>query len=126
MNEFQTDVQENPPVYYCDENNVFKKECETLTFFLYSIAHLQGIFGLYYTLDEIEEIEEDQAIKIRNYYKAKNKYLENWHRVEFYGDYDDCVIALIKNDDWYNVMYSSSDKQHFEEINKFFKTNIFT
>lgn len=117
--------KEDPPVYYCEDGKVFEKECENLTSFLDSMAHLQGMFGLNYTLEEIEEIQEYQAVKVRDHFKKKNSYLKNWHRAEFYGNYDDCVIALIRNDDWYNVMYAAVDKLHYDEIDAFFKANIF-
>lgn len=88
------------------------------------MAHLQGIFGLKYSLEEVETIDEDMANIIRNHFKKKKECIDLWLGVEFYGNYDDSVIALIKNDTWYDVMYASSSKMHYDEIEEFFQRNI--
>ena len=116
---------ENPPVYITEDGQNFEEDSSSLLDFLCTMAYLQGIWGLDYGCEEILDIEEDGADLIRKKYKKKAvKSLNKWMNVEFFGNHDDEVIALIKNDDYYNLCYSANIEEHFEEMDEFIEENI--
>lgn len=116
---------ENPPVYITEDGVNFYEESSSLSNFLCTIAYLQGIWGLDYGCEEILDIEEEGANLIRKNYKKKEiQSLNKWMNVEFFGNYDDEVIALINNEDYYNLCYSENSEEHFEDIDKFIEENV--
>lgn len=111
---------DNPPVYMAyDEDKEWVKESETLTEFFIAMAYMQGSLGLPYTSEEMYEIEEDGADKIRNNFKNKHISMNTWMSVEFYGNNETDIIALIKNDGFYNVACGSLFEKNFHEIEEF-------
>lgn len=116
---------ENPPVYITEDGENFYEESDSLSDFLCTMAHLQGMWGLDYGCEEILDIEKDAVDVIRNKYKKKDiQSLKKWMNVEFYGNHDDEVIALINNDDYYNLCYAANDEEHFENMDEFFDNEI--
>ena len=110
---------DNPPVYMAyDEDDKFIMESGTLSEFFTIMAYMQGSFGLPYTCDEIYEIEEHGADMIRKQFKNKGVSMKAWINVEFYGNSETEVIALIKNDDYYNVSFGSRIKNEFNKIDE--------
>ena len=70
-------------------------------------------------------IEKDVVDIIKNKYKKKDiPTLKKWMKVEFYGNHDDEVIALINNDYYYNLCYAANDQEHFENMDEFFDNEI--
>lgn len=121
------DMNKNDPPIYCSydyEEGEFELEAESLHYFLNSIALLQGAFYLEYTIGEFINIEEKQAKKIRAAFQKKEYYLRKWIGVEFYGNNADSVIGIFQNDGYYNLMYSSSNQKHFEEIDEYIEKEI--
>ena len=89
------------------------------------MAHLQGIWGTDYGSEEILDIEEEGADIIRKRFKKKDiKSLKRWMEVEFFGDNADEVIALIKNEDFYNLCYGANIEEHFNIIDEFIEENV--
>ncbi len=116
---------ENPPVYITEDGESFDEESNSLSDFLCTMAYLQGIWGLDYGCEEILDIEKDDVDLIRNKYKKKDiPSLKKWMNVEFYGNHDDEVIALINNDYYYNLCYAANDEEHFENMDEFFDNDI--
>lgn len=116
---------ENPPVYITYDGEDFFQESNSVLEFLETMAHLQGIWGIDYGCEEILDIEEEGADVIRNKFKKKDiQSLKEWMNVEFFGDYDDVVIALIKNEDFYNLCYAANSEDHFNEIDEFIEENV--
>lgn len=111
--------KENPPVY-CSWNEIdFKLENESLLDFLYAMAFFQAAsWGLEYCCEDIYMISEEQAQIIRNRYKKIDYELHQWMNITYYGNHDDEVICLIENND-YDMLYASSNQQHFDEMKKF-------
>lgn len=113
--------KEDPPVFITSDGELFEKESDSLSDFLCTMAHLQGMFGLDYSSEDILDIEEESANIIRSKFKKKDVLpFKTWMEVEFYGNNDDEVIALISNSDFYNVCYASMNEENFEIIDKFF------
>lgn len=102
-----------------DEDKEWVKESETLTEFFIAMAYMQGSLGLPYTYEEMYEIEEDSADKIRNSFKNKHISMNTWMSVEFYGNNETDIIALIKNDGFYNVACGSLFEKNFNKIEEF-------
>ena len=116
---------ENPPVYITEDGENFYEESDSLLDFLCTMSHLQGMWGVNYGCEELFDIEEESAELIRDNYKKKDiKSLKRWMNVEFFGNHDDEVIALIKNVDFYTLCYAANIEEHFEEIDTFMEENI--
>lgn len=116
----------DPPVYINNDNlrkdTSWTIENEHLSGFLNSIAHLQAIFGLEYTAEEFLETDKAGVAHIREKYQVKADPL-HWLNVEFYGNHDDDVIALMYIDeDEIQIFYASGTEEHFNEIDEYLST----
>lgn len=110
--------KKNPPVYISYDQNTWEKESDTLTDFLLAFAHLQAVFALEYGTEEFRTISNQDVELINNNFKRKPLELQGWLGIRFFGDYDDSVIAVMNNGDKFDLIYSSGDKGHFEEMDK--------
>lgn len=111
--------KDNPPVYCSWDENEFKLENENLLDFLYAMAFFQAAsWGLEYCSEDLYMISEEQAQIIRNQYKKIDYELHQWMNISYYGNCDDEVICMIENSD-YDMLYASSNQQHFDEMKEF-------
>lgn len=113
--------QDNPPVYCAWDEKSFSMESKTLTEFLTGMAYFQAVFALPYCSDEIYQVTEKQAERIRQNYQKKNCELKQWLSITFYGNEEDEIVYLGENND-YDLIYSSSNKKHYERLNAFMET----
>lgn len=112
-------AKDNPPVYCSWDETVFELECDNLQDFLNAMAFFQAAsWGLEYCSEDLYMISEEQAQVIRNHYKKKDYELHRWMDIEFYGNWEDEVICMIKNSD-YDMLFASSNQQHFNELKAF-------
>jgi hypothetical protein len=110
-------TQDDPPVYITyDSGGEWQKESETLTGFLTAIAHLQSVFALPFQKEEFSSITPDERDFIRENFQNKGCALPLWLSIEFYGNHDDSVIVVMKNNDAYDLLYASNNKAHFAEM----------
>ncbi len=111
--------KDNPPVYCLRDENQFKLESNNLLDFLYAMAFFQAAsWGLEYCSDDLYMISQEQAEIIRNRYQKIEYELHQWMNISYYGNCDDEVICIIENSD-YDMLYASSNQQHFDEMKKF-------
>lgn len=106
----------NPPVYMSSDGVQWQKECETLTDFLNAMALLQAVFALPFYLEDFSFINEEEKRFITENFKKKAYCFTQWLGIEFYGNTDIDVIAVIKNQDCYDLLYASNNEQQFEKI----------
>jgi hypothetical protein len=111
---------ENPPVYYSSDRENWKLEFLKLSDFLDSIAHKQAIFGLKYNTGDFYEITDEEFSLIKKNMKKKNLEIPQRWAIEFYGDYNDSVVAITEGfEGLYQMTYSSSSEDHFYKMNDF-------
>ena len=110
---------ENPPVFISHDKITWQKAYDTLSDFLYMMANLQAVFGLPYTPEEFYDINEQQKAVIKQHFKKRTD-CQLWLGIEFFGNHDNEVIALIKNDGYDDLIYASSDKTAFDRLDEFF------
>lgn len=108
----------NPPVYMSYDEKVWKMEFETLTDFFQAMAYLQTVFALEYGCESFYSIEQTDLDFIRENFKNKGIFFRHWIGIEFYGNYDDSIITVMNNDDSFDLIYASSDKEHFDEMDR--------
>ena len=115
----KSDVEkDNPPVYenYGDEE--WFLTANSLSQFLLSMAYLQAVFSMEYANEECVDITEEQHRAISNYFSSKQADSDLYTGVSFYGNHDDTVIVVMKNHDYYILMYSSNSELHFDEMDR--------
>jgi len=108
----------NPPVYMSYNEKEWKREFETLTGFFDAMACLQAVFAFEYGCESFYSIERNDLDFIREHFQNKDVSFRHWIGVEFFGNYDDSIIAVMKNDDSFDLIYSSSDIKHFDEMDR--------
>ncbi|OMD22832.1 hypothetical protein BJP48_28400 [Paenibacillus odorifer] len=91
----------NPPVYM-----------------IHAMAYLQTVFALEYGCESFYSIEQTDLDFIRENFKNKDISFRHWIGIEFYGNYDDSIITVMNNDDSFNLIFASNDKEHFDEMDR--------
>lgn len=82
------------------------------------MAYLQTVFALEYGCESFYSIEQTDLDFIRENFKNKDISFRHWIGIEFYGNYDDSIITVMNNDDSFNLIFASSDKEHFDEMDR--------
>ncbi|OXA93879.1 hypothetical protein [Flavobacterium hercynium] len=115
----KNDLQSNnPAVYMSYDENEWNKETDSLTDFLKAIAHLQGIFALPFNSEEFAYINNEELKIIETNFNKRDFSFSQWIGVHFYGNHPEEVIAVLKNDDYYDLIYASNNKQQFTDLHK--------
>lgn len=120
MNDLNKD---NPPVYVTYDEETFLKETDTLYEFLIAMGYFNASLGLEYSTEDIYFINLEQYNKIVNHYKKLLNLHSNWVDMEFYQNHSDDIIYMSKHDnDEYELLYSSNNEEHFNELDEFMQT----
>lgn len=109
---------DNPSVFMSVDEIEWKKEFNSLFDFFISMANLQAVFSLPFNCGEYQFIEEKEFKIIKESFKKKEYQFVHWIGIEFYGNFDNDVIAVMKNGIFFDLLYASGDKSQFEKINK--------
>lgn len=109
---------DNPPVYMSYEEQEWSKEANSLTDFFKAMANLQAVFALEFSKDEFAYINDDELKIIKENFKKRDFSFSQWIGIEFYGNFENDVIAVQKNTDYYDLIYASNNEQQFVEMNK--------
>lgn len=114
----QSDLNiDNPPVYMSYDEQEWSKETNFLTDFLRAMASLQAVFALQFRSEEFVSIEKEGLETIKANFKKRDFSFSQWIGVDFYGNFENEVIAVQKNEGHFDVIYASSNKQQFIDIN---------
>lgn len=111
-------IDDDPPVYENYDGDEWFKTCDHLSEFFISMAYLQAIFCFEYTNEACLDIDEMKAKEIAKVFPSKHADSGLYTGVKFYGNHDDAVIAVMKNEDNYLLMFSSQDENHYTEMEK--------
>jgi len=109
---------DNPPVYMSYDENEWSKETNYLTDFFKAMANLQAVFALPFSSQEFAYINNEELNIIRAKFKKREFSFSKWIGIDFYGNFEDDVIAVLKNDNYYDLIYASNNDQQFTEMNK--------
>lgn len=107
---------DNPPVYMSQDEMTWKKETERLTDFLNAMASLQGVFSLPFSSEEFIFINKEELEIIKKNFQKKPFCFSQWIGIEFYGNFDNDVIFIALNNEYYDVIYASSNREQFEKM----------
>jgi len=108
---------DNPPIYMSTDEIDWELECSSLTDFLYAIANLQAAFALPFNAEEFYNVSLSSLEIIRRNFKKRDVALTKWIGIEFYGNFDNDVIAVMKNDGDYDLIYASKSEHQFKQMN---------
>ncbi|KFF03263.1 hypothetical protein ASF10_23330 [Flavobacterium sp. Leaf82] len=109
---------DNPPVYMSYEEQEWSKETNLLTDFLKAMANLQAVFALQFSSDEFAYINDEELKIIKENFKKRDFSFSQWIGIEFYGNFENDVIAVQRNTDYYDLIYASNNEEQFVEMNK--------
>lgn len=108
---------DNPPVYMSNDEIDWELECDSLTKFLYAIANLQAAFALPFSTEEFYNVSLSSLEIIRRNFKKRDVALAKWIGIELYGNFDNDVIVIMKNDGYYDLIYASNNELQFNQMN---------
>lgn len=108
----------NPPVYMSYDEYEWNKETNHISDFLYAMANLQAVFALPFSAEEYSNITVTDLAVIKNSFNKRNCSFSQWIGIEFYGNCENDVIAVMKNSDYFDLIYASNDKGQFKEIDE--------
>lgn len=108
---------DNPPVYMSYEEQKWDKETNLLTDFLKAMASLQAVFALQFGLEEFAYINNEELKIIEENFKKRDFTFSKWIGIDFYGNLENDVIAVQKNNDYYDLIYASNNEQQFIKMN---------
>lgn len=108
---------DDPPVYISYEEQEWSKETSSLTDFLKAMANLQAVFALQFSSEEFANINNEELKIIEENFKKRDFSFSKWIGIDFYGNLENDVIAVQKNDDYYDLIYASNNEQQFKEMN---------
>jgi len=109
---------DNPPVYMSYEEQEWIKETNSLTDFFKAMANLQAVFALPFNSEEFSFINNEELKIIENNFKKRDFSFSQWIGIYFYGNFENDVIAVQKNSDYYDLIYASNNEQQFTKMNK--------
>jgi len=111
-------IQDNPPVYENYGGIEWYKTCDTLLEFLTSMAFFQAVFSMKYSNLDYRKINQEDVDNIKKIFISKDADSGIYTGVKFFGNYNDSVIAILNDNNSYNLLFSSNSEAHFEEMNK--------
>lgn len=111
---------ENPPVYISYDEKEWILESKNLSDYFISMAYLQSIFALEYNAHALSLEEKRQKFVQENWEKVGNT-LSIWN-VSFYQNSFNEVIAIMQNEDQFDIFVATKTEKQFEEIEN--KLNI--
>lgn len=109
---------DNPPVYMSYEEQEWIKETNFLTDFFNAMANLQAAFALPFSSEEFAFINNEELKIIEDNFKKREFSFSQWIGIDFYGNFENDVIAVQKNADYYDLIYASNNEQQFTKMNK--------
>ena len=115
---------DNPPVYMSYEEQEWSKETNLLTDFLKAMANLQAVFALQFSSDEFAYINDEELKIIKENFKKRDFSFSQWIGIEFYGNFENDVIAVQRNTDYYDLIYASNNEEQFVEMNKILNKKV--
>lgn len=115
VNDLNTD---NPSVYMSYEEMEWDKETNSLTEFLWAMANLQAVFALPFGSEEFRFINPAELKIIEANFKKKPISFSKWIGIEFYGNDENQVIAVQRNEDYFDLIYAANNEPQFLEMNK--------
>lgn len=110
--------KDNPPVYMSYDELEWLVEFEKLSDYLDAMANLQATFGLAYTAEEFLMINESELDTIKQNYKKRDFEFTQWIGIQFYANNDNDVITVMKNNDYYDLIYASGNDEQFEAMHE--------
>lgn len=108
---------DNPPVYMSYDEQKWGKETNLLTDFLKAMASLQAVFALQFGLEEFTYINNEELKIIEENFKKRDFTFSKWIGIDFYGNLENDIIAVQKNNDYYDLIYASNNEQQFIKMN---------
>lgn len=112
---------DNPKVFFSYDEKKWELECEKLTDFLNAMANLQAVFSLPYSKEEFSFINKSELEIIKQNFRKKEYSFSKWIGIDFYGNNDNDVIVVMKDNGIYNLLYSSRIEEHYEKMNDILK-----
>lgn len=109
---------DDPPVYMSYDEKEWGRETSCLTDFFKAMANLQAVFALPFSSQEFLRINKFDLEAIRSKYKKREFCFSKWIGIEFYGNNENDVIAVMKNDDYFDLIFASNDEEQFKGMNK--------
>ncbi|MDR7209142.1 hypothetical protein [Flavobacterium piscis] len=106
----------NPLVFMSYDEKEWVVENEKLSDFLNAMSNLQATFALPYTAEEFLMINESEFESIKCSYKKRDFKFTRWIGIEFYGNNDNDVITVMKNENNYDLVYASANEEQFEAM----------
>jgi hypothetical protein len=108
----------NPPVYTLIDDDEWVLECENLSDFLFSMAHLQAIFAFPYNAHKVGITKDDFKKVTQNWRKIENT-LTIWS-VEFYQNTSNEILATMQNEDEISLYIAAKTEESFAKVNSQF------
>ncbi|TAF32674.1 MAG: hypothetical protein EAZ57_08235 [Cytophagales bacterium] len=109
---------DNPPVYMSYNEQEWHQETYLLTDFLDAMANHQAVFALKFCSEELRCIDNQDIKIIEKHFKKRECSFSKWIGIDFYGNHENDVIEVQKNDDYYDLIYASNNKQQFKAMYK--------
>lgn len=109
---------DNPPVYMSYEEQEWNKETNCLTDFFNAMSNLQAVFALPFSTEEFVSVNNEELEALKSNFKKRGFSFSQWIGIDFYGNYENDVIAVQKNDGYYDLMYASNNEHQFIEMHK--------
>ena len=108
----------DPPVYMSFDEEKWSVETDRTSLFLVAMANLQATFGLPYSSEEFSSITTAELEIIQTHFKKKTAAFSKWIGIDFYGNHENDVVAVMKNEGYFDMMYASGNKLQFDELYK--------
>ncbi len=105
----------DPAVYISTDEQTWALDHQRLSEFLHSMAFLQGAFGLPFSCEEFIDIDDTMLSFIQTNFRQKPYEFPQWN-VSFYGNSDDDVIAIFKDNNSHSMIYASNNQQGFDVL----------
>lgn len=107
----------NPPVYMSYDENKWQKETDSLSEFLNVMANLQAVFSFPFSSEEFITINNEALKTIQQHFKKRNFSISKWIETDFYGNHNNDVIMVQKNNENYDLLFASNNEQQFITMN---------
>lgn len=113
--------KDNPPVYchkWQDGKYVFLQESKDLITFFNAMANGQALYCFEYNSEGFICPSDKELENVKLNFKKRSFGFKHSSEIDFYGNYDDDVICLVKSGDKVQLSYASKDLEQFEAIEK--------
>lgn len=107
----------NPPVYMSYDENKWQKETDSLSEFLNVMANLQAVFSFPFSSEEFITINNEALKTIQQHFKKRSFSISKWIETDFYGNHNNDVIMVQKNNENYDLLFASNNEQQFITMN---------